>query len=743
MSPKDNSYFQDLKKKAEMLAHHPASPHPELVEIGEILHELTVYQIELEMQNEQLKAVQTELLAAQKRLTQLFDLAPVGYVVLNDKAQIIQSNQTIHAWLGMNVQHKFLAELIYREDLPIFNGRYPAFFKRPEQKHIELRLQKTNQQLLSVELTGRLIKSSHDPLASGCDNGKECLLLNIIDISARNRLEEELRLAAKVFENSDESIMITDHKTQIVNVNPAFTAVTGYDAQEVVGKTPKILKSGKQTIDFYRQMWNRLNREGHWQGEIWNRRKNGDFYLEWLSINTVTDKFGRPNYYIAIFSDITQRKQNEQQIEQLAHYDALTALPNRLLFNERLKHGIVRATRHKQWIAVLFLDLDRFKTLNDTLGHFMGDMLLQAVGQRLMKCVRKSDTVARFGGDEFVIVLTDFNDEQTATLHTAEIANKILSELNKPFDLSGNKFMTSTSIGFAFFPRDGHSVAELVKNADTAMYQAKAQGRNNYQSYSDEMREQALSRSTLENDLRSALSNRELVLFYQPIVDLHNLNTIGFETLIRWRHPKRGLILPDQFIPIAEETGLIVGIGDWVLQDACRQLKNWHQSGKTELKIAVNLSARQFLQHDLFSTVRNVLDTHDLQPHHLELEITETMIMRNLGETTRILKQLQQLGINISLDDFGTGYSSLTYLKQFPINTLKIDRSFVRDILNSHDDRVIVNSIIAIAQHMRLNIVTEGIEHLEQADYLREIGCQFGQGYWFSMPCAAEECFIR
>jgi diguanylate cyclase (GGDEF)-like protein len=390
----------------------------------------------------------------------------------------------------------------------------------------------------------------------------------------------------------------------------------------------------------------------------------------------------------------------------------------------------------------LFLDLDRFKTLNDTLGHFMGDLLLQQVAQRLKDCVRESDTVARFGGDEFVIVLPCFEDKQVAVLHTADIAKRILAELERAFDLSGNRFMTSTSIGSAFFPKDGHSVAELIKNADAAMYHAKAQGRNNYQPYTCAMREQALTRSNLENDLRWALKNEELVLYYQPIIDLHGLKIVGFEALIRWNHPELGLILPEQFIPIAEETGLIISIGEWVLNHACSQLKRWHESGKV-IKMAVNLTARQFLQHDLYTLVKNTLEFYDLAAQYLELEITETMIMRNIYESIRTLKKLQQLGVGISLDDFGIGYSSLMYLKQFPVNTLKIDRSFVKDVLKEQDDQVIVNSIIAIAQQMKLIIITEGIEHADQVTYFKNQGCQFGQGYFFATPCPADDCLFQ
>ncbi|MFI3157364.1 MAG: EAL domain-containing protein [Methylococcaceae bacterium] len=746
MSNKDLSRFRALRHEAESLVaeHEEHIDDVGQTEFARVFHELTVHQIELEMQNEQLRLIQSELLVAQKNLSQFFEQAPVGYLVMDGKARILQSNRTIHELLNYHADEfghkKYFPQHIHAEDLIIFNARYQAFFKRPENKRIELRLQKQNGSFLRVELSGRLVQPFFQKKISTNDDAY--LLINIVDISARKQLEEELQLAAKVFENSDEGILITDHQSRIVKVNPAFTAVTGYDADEVTGKSPAILKSHKHSSEFYRQMWNKINREGSWQGEIWNRRKNGDFYLECLSINAITDQFGRASHFIGIFSDITRRRHDEQQIEIMAHYDALTDLPNRVLFNERLKHCIVRATRHKQWISVLFLDLDRFKNLNDTLGHFMGDLLLQGVAKRLKDCVRESDTVSRFGGDEFMIVLSDFENEQTVTLHTAEIAQKILSELTKAFDLSGNKFMTTTSIGVAFFPKDGHSVAELMKNADTAMYHAKGQGRNNYQCYSDDMREQALTRSTLENDLRSALENQELVLHYQPIVNLQTDEIVGFEALIRWRHPKRGLISPDQFIPIAEETGLITGIGEWVLHSACQQLKVWHDAGRSHLKMSVNLSARQFMQHNLVEIVKHVLDLYALEAQYLELEITETVIMKNMNQTTKMLRNLQHLGVSISLDDFGTGYSSLTYLKLFPVNVLKIDRSFIRDILEANDDKVIVNSIIAIAQHMRLNIITEGIEQPEQANYLKNQGCQFGQGYLFAMPCIAEECLF-
>lgn len=735
--------IDNLRHEAESLINFEpvnldaVSPH----DLQTLFHELNVHQIELRMQNEQLVEAQQQLIASRNDFIKLFDLAPVGYLRLDEKGRILQSNRTVQEMLGKNhseLRDKFLAAFIHADDLSIFNARYSAFYKKPDGKHIEVRLLDMHKKPIYVELSGRLIKNQ---AGASADFNQDCLLVNIIAIGERKKMEAQLELAAKVFEHSQEGIMITAPDTTILKINLAFTAVTGYKPAEVIGRTPKTLSSGRQGPAFYRDMWQKINKEGCWQGEIWNRRKNGDLYAEWLSICRINDKFGRVSHYIGIFSDITLRKLNEKQIEQLAYFDTLTELPNRALLNDRLKQGIVQAVRHKLWLSVFFLDLDRFKILNDTLGHFAGDLLLQNVAKRLKSCVRESDTVARFGGDEFVILLTDFVDEQSAAQHSAEIAKKILDVLSQPFDLSGNQFITSTSIGVTLFPKDGSSVGELIKNADAAMYYAKASGRNNYQLFSDSMRSEALTRSTLENDLHHALPNQELVVYYQPLIDLQTTpnQIIGFEALLRWNHPIKGPISPDDFIPIAEETGMIVAIGEWVLKTACKQFKIWRDLDQPQLKkICVNLSARQFLQNDLVHSIRQCLDSTGLDARFLEIEITETVMMQHMSAAIRILQQLMQLGVTVSLDDFGTGYSSLTYLKKFPINSIKIDRSFVRDILNDPDDKVIVHSIISIARHMRLDIIAEGIENKEQATYLMQAGCRFGQGFLYSKPLPAD-----
>ena len=701
-----------------------------------LFEELKIHQVELELQNDELKMAQQNLRQSEQNFADLFNFAPVGYVRLDEKARILQVNQTFAEMLGrskQDIESKHLASFITEQDLALFNVRFPAFYKKPEDKAIELRFETLKKELFYVELKAHFFKAHY---AESIDGNSDCLLVTISDITERKRMENELRLAAIVFESSNSGIMITDIESKILRVNHAFTAITGYEEEEVIGKTPRVLKSNRQGKNFYQCLWQKLTKEGFWRGEIWNRRKNGELYAEWLSINTVSNKFGQTSHYIAIFHDITERKQNEEKIEQLAHYDVLTQLPNRTLLNDRLKQAIIHASRYKKWLAVFFLDLDRFKTLNDSQGHTVGDLLLQSVSKRLNNCVRETDTVSRFGGDEFVIVLTDFPDEQSASIHSAEIANKILKELAKPFELINIRFMTSASIGFALFPKHGHSVAELIKNADTAMYHAKAQGRNNYQYYTEAMRFNSLSQSLLEIELHSALANQEFELFYQPQIDLHSNQLVAVEALIRWQHPSRGLISPSDFIPILEETGLINSVGEWILRTACMQLKHWHKHKYPELKISVNLSAKQFLHGDyLISMIENVLADVQLEARYLELEITETLMMQNLEDAISILQKLMNLGISISLDDFGTGYSSLTYLKMFPINILKIDASFIRDIPEDEDDKIIVKSIIAIAQQMELDIIAEGIEKQSQADFLKQQNCKIlGQGYFYSKP---------
>ena len=538
------------------------------------------------------------------------------------------------------------------------------------------------------------------------------------------------KLADKIFEYSSEGVLITDAKGIILNVNKAFSQVTGYRREEVVGQTPSILNSRRQGKSFYDDMWGRLASDGHWEGEIWNRRKDGEIYLEWLSISAVKSHQGEITNYVAIFSDITVARENEQRLEHLAFYDPLTNLPNRVLFNDRLQQAITRAARNKSMAAIMFLDLDRFKAINDTLGHKAGDELLIEVSRRLAKCIRGSDTVARLGGDEFTVILPDVSDVH----HVSAVAQKIIEAVAVPCTLEGQEVFVTTSVGISVFPHGGESVESLTRSADIAMYQAKSQGRNNFQFFRDATRAESTALFALENHLRRALERNELNVHYQPQVDIETGRITGMEALLRWQHPKEGDIPPGKFIPLAEETGLIHAIGEWVLRQACAQNKAWQDAGFAPMRMAVNLSARQLKQKNLAEKVAEILDDTGLDANWLELELTESVVMQNAEEAVGLLNQLKSIGVWLSIDDFGTGYSSLSYLKRFPIDTVKIDKSFIHDVDTNEDDAAISQAIIALANSLRLKVIAEGVETGEQLHFLREHQCCDAQGYFFSRP---------
>ncbi|MBW7901062.1 MAG: EAL domain-containing protein [Rhodocyclaceae bacterium] len=554
------------------------------------------------------------------------------------------------------------------------------------------------------------------------------------DITARKRAEERLLLAEKVFDNSPEAIMITDQGNRIVSINEAFTQITGFAADEVIGADPRILASGRHDRDFYRQMWAALQQGGHWSGEIWDRRKSGEVYPKWMTINAVADQAsGEVTHYVAMFADITERKRAEERIHFLAHHDALTELPNRFSLELRLEQALVDARRHDWHVAVMFIDLDRFKVINDTLGHHVGDQLLIEVARRFRAAVRESDTVARLGGDEFVIVLPDLENGDAA----AHVARKIVAALLAPIRIDGHDLHTSPSIGISLYPDDGLSVDAVMKNADTAMYHAKALGRNNYQFFAEEMNRAAGERLSIEAGLRQALARGELLLHYQPQFAADGRRPTGVEALLRWRSGS-SLELPERFIAIAEESGLIVPIGAWVLGEACRQLRRWLDAGIPPLRVAVNLSARQLRNAGLADAVRDALAEAGIPPRLLELEITESAVMDKPDEAIEVLHALKRIGVTLAIDDFGTGYSSLAYLKLFPIDRLKIDRSFVRDIGRHPDGAAIAVSTIALAHSLGLHVVAEGVESEVQMEVLQRHGCDEAQGYHLGPPVAAD-----
>jgi diguanylate cyclase (GGDEF)-like protein/PAS domain S-box-containing protein len=552
----------------------------------------------------------------------------------------------------------------------------------------------------------------------------------------RVRADTTLRQAAAVFESTREGVVITDLTPRILTVNRAYTQITGYEAAEVVGQNPGMMKSGRQDKLFYAALWASVQEVGHWQGEIWNRRKSGEVFPQLLTISTVYDGEGLPSHYVGVMTDISQLKQTEARLEHLAHYDPLTNLPNRLLLQSRLEHALERAERHRQQVAVLFLDLDRFKNVNDSLGHPVGDELLENLARRLSARLREDDTLGRLGGDEFLVVLENLERPEDA----AGVAQTLIQLLERPFILpSGHEVYIGASIGISLYPTDASNVTELIRTADVAMYQAKEQGRNTTRFYTPTLTVAANERLEMEARLRRALANNEFLLHYQPQVDARSGAVIGCEALVRWQSPEEGMIPPARFIPLAEETGLIVPLGEWVLRTACAQALAWLDAGLPPLVMAVNLSGRQLQSRDVVERVAAILQETGLPAAHLKLELTESMIMGRPEQSVELLRSLKSLGLRLSIDDFGTGYSSLAYLKRFPLDELKIDRGFVRDIPHDLNDGEIAAAIIAMARNLNLKVVAEGVETVAQQAFLAAQGCGAFQGYLFSRPLPAAD----
>lgn len=555
------------------------------------------------------------------------------------------------------------------------------------------------------------------------------------DITERHLAEEHLRQAATVFESTRDGVMITDLDASLVAINKSFTDITGYTEAEALGRTPSLLRSGRHGPEFFQALWASLLNAGQWQGEIWNRRKDGSVYPAWLTLSTVRDKHDRPTHYVGVFSDISQLKHSEEQLAHLAHYDPLTDLPNRLLLQSRLEHALDRAQRQGHRVAVLFIDLDHFKTVNDSLGHVVGDQLLVDVARRLRGRVRSGDTLSRFGGDEFLLLLEPVGTPD----EPAVVARDILTALAAPFVLAGSgEAYVGASIGISVYPDDGANAADLLRNADAAMNEAKTNGRNGFCFYTAGMNANAVAQLALEAALRRAIERDEFVLHYQPKVDLRTGQIVGAEGLIRWQREGGQLETPGRFIALAEKTGLIVPIGTWVIDAACSRLRRWRDAGHPELHLAVNVSGRQFYADDLAEIVAQALARHEVPAACLELEVTESMLMADPERTIAILHALKRIGVKLSLDDFGTGYSSFAYLSRFPIDTLKIDQSFVRDVVSEPTAAMIAVSIIDLAHRMHLKVVAEGVETEAQLGYLRMRGCDQMQGYFFARPMSGD-----
>ena len=549
-------------------------------------------------------------------------------------------------------------------------------------------------------------------------------------LEARKKVENRLKLAAKVFEHASEAIIITNAEGEIVDVNQAYSTISEFQREEVLGKNPRMGQSGRHDAEFYQRMWSAILHKGQWAGELWDRKKSGAIYPKWLTINAVKDESGKITHFVGIFSDISHTKVTEERLERLAFYDPLTQLPNRMLFKDRLTHAIDVCKRHQKQGAVFFIDLDRFKHVNDTLGHAAGDKLLVDVSRRISSCVRATDTVARLGGDEFTVILVDLDHEHNAIT----VANKIIDFVSEPIDIDGQQANVGASIGIAVFPDDGDSYDTITKYADVAMYQSKESGRGIYTFFEEKMNAHSAKRAMMEQNFYTALADKEFVLYYQPKITVDSGTVVGMEALVRWQRPDGTVVSPLDFIPFAEETGFIVPLGQDILKMACLYNKSLIDTGGQPLKVAVNLSGRQFLNKNLYQSIDTILQETGLSPEYLDLEVTESMMMKDEQQAIMTLKRLRDIGLSISIDDFGTGYSSLSYLKRFPINALKIDQSFVRDLTVGSEDAAIVSAIVSMAKSLNLRVIAEGVENQNQWDFLKTIICHELQGYFISRP---------
>jgi diguanylate cyclase (GGDEF)-like protein/PAS domain S-box-containing protein len=672
--------------------------------------------------------------ALQKSRTLFHTLAqssPVGIFHTNAKGQFIYVNKSwveiteikleqaaIHRWLNA----------LYEEDRPRISAAWKESLKHHQPFNQEFRFLRTDGKIVWVK----------GQAATEYDDQQQFMgfVGTITDITILKNNEEQHRMSRVVFENTREGIMVTNADNRIMMINSAFTDITGYDSEEVINLFPSLLNSGRHDDSFFSDLWDILLQTGHWQGEIWNRRKNGEVYPQLMSISSIKNELGDTTNHVAVFADISNIKASEDQLEFLAHHDPLTRLPNRLMLLSRLDHAIEVARREGKMLALLMLDLDRFKNVNDSFGHLAGDELLQQVAKRLLSKLRAVDTVTRLGGDEFTILIEGINSQEDVS----KIANSIINALETPWTISNNiEVRVGTSIGISLFPGHGESALELLQHADAALYQAKNAGRGCIRYFSESLTQAARDRFHIESRLRQAIPNNELRVYYQPKVDIHSGRIIGAEALVRWQDPIDGLIMPFIFIGIAEETGLIKSLGEWVLAETCRQGREWIDAGVPPLNLAVNLSAHQFHHGNIVKTLCDVIDSSGFPAERLELELTESILMQRESEMVETLNQLRKKGVSLSIDDFGTGYSSLAYLKTFPLDVLKIDRSFVMDIEKDEDDRAITATIIKIAHTLGLRVVAEGVETKEQLEFLDAHGCDMYQGYLMGKPMPADD----
>ncbi len=674
------------------------------------------------------KRIEARLADSESRLRAIIENEPECIKIVDADGCLVQMNPAGLVMIEADSEEQVVGCSVFEAIAPEYRDAYADLHKRV------LAGESMQMEYEAIGLKGgrRWLETHAVPMQ---DAGGHVVHLAVTrNISERKQAEHQLRIAATIFE-SQEGMMVTDADNNILTVNKAFTDMTGYSAEEVIGRNPRLLHSGRHDPDFYAAIWESIVNTGAWKGEIWNRRKNGEIYPEYLTITAVKDPNGIVTHYVGTHTDITIRKAAAEEIERLAFYDPLTRLPNRRLLQDRLKPALAASHRSGRLGALLFIDLDNFKTLNDTLGHDMGDLLLQQVAERLSACVRENDTVARLGGDEFVVMLQDLSEQPLEAAKQAEsTGNKIRIILNQPYKLATHDYISTPSIGATLFSGHEQTVDELLKNADIAMYQAKASGRNALRFFDPQMQNAIAARFELEDELRKAITGRQFELYYQLQVNSAH-RASGAEALIRWRHPERGLMLPAEFIPLAEETGLILPIGQWVMDTACAQLKAWQRLPSTRsLVLSLNVSAKQFFQPGFAEQVLATIERHTIDPKLLKLELTESVLVKSIEDTIATMNTLREIGVQFSLDNFGTGYSSLKYIKILPLNQLKIDQSFIRDIADNKGDRAIVRIIIVMAESLNLSVIAEGVESKEQQQFLLNNGCTHYQGYLFSKP---------
>lgn len=655
------------------------------------------------------KKSEIELRESEARLKTIINTNVNGLVVISEEGKVLFVNPAAELLFGKKAE-ELLGNLV---GLPLVTG-----------ESTEVAIPHKNGELIIAQM--RVVEIIWE--------SKTAFLASLVDITERKKAEEKLKILYQACEQSPASIVITDAQGNIQYVNPKFENVTGYTQAEVIGKNTRILKSGYTSDSEYRQLWETLIEGKEWHGEFHNKKKNGECYWEFASISPLKDEFDQITHFVAVKEDITQRKKAEELLTHQANFDPLTDLPNRTLGMDRLQQAIAWAQRNNKYIAVMFLDLDHFKIINDTLGHKYGDQLLILAAKRLSNCLRKTDTISRLGGDEFLIIISNLDSPS----QSESIAKKILNRLQKAFILQGEEIFVSASIGITIYPNDSQDLEILMQNADMAMYSAKRQGRNNFQFFTSILNEQAKRRMLRENHLRNALKKEEIYIAYQPLINLKTEKIIGAEALMRWHNFYLGLVSPIEFIPIAEETGIIIDLGEWLLEKVCHQVSLWHQEGHL-LKIAVNLSPRQFRETNLLEMITNIVKKNQIDPRYLELEITEQLLLEDVPGAKDLLIQLHQRNFTVSMDDFGTGYSSLSYLQKFPFKVLKIDKSFIRDIPYDADAIALVKSIITMAHGLKLKVVAEGIESEAQLRFLQAENCDYGQGYYFSKPLISSD----